>query len=190
MPIVAAIVAEALGNGPGGFAAIDRVAVLSGPGSFTGVRIGVAAARGLALAIGCPATAVTAFAAHAAIFCHDTKVDGPFTIAFDAKRGQVYLQNFNQLGEHSSDPAAVDLDKIADHVAPDAAAVIGPGSRLVVDALMLTGRDLAEGRDIQRSADIVARLGADLAPDKAPLPIYLRPPDAKPQRPALARAGA
>ncbi len=189
MPMVSAAIAEALGEGHKSFTAIDRVAVLNGPGSFTGVRIGVAAARGLALAMGCPAVSVTAFTAAAAVYCQSHTVEGPFAIAFDAKRDQVYLQNFTAGGDPLSAPAAVDLDTIAERVAPDAVVVLGSGSGFVLKSLAAAGRHLAAGDDTRRGADIVARLGADLEAEDAPLPLYLRPPDAKPQRPALARAG-
>lgn len=187
MPMVRTVVAKALGAGPPGFTAIDRIAVLSGPGSFTGIRIGVAAARGLALAIGCPVVAVTAFEAMAAVFRRDTEDGGAFAIAFDARREQVYLQNFTAGGEPLSAPAAIDLDAVADAVHPDIGVVLGSGSALVAHALSLTGRRLAIGPDMPREAGIVARLGAGVVAAGPPLPLYLRPPDAKPQRPALTR---
>lgn len=76
---------------------IDRVAVNIGPGSFTGVRIGVSAARGFALALGCPAIGVTAFEALA----DETlaRVPGkPVTILLDAHRGEIYGQTFDANG--------------------------------------------------------------------------------------------
>lgn len=186
MPMVGEIVAKGLG--PKGFAAITRVAALSGPGSFTGIRIGVAAARGLALAIGCPAVAVTAFEAAAALHTQSGDADGPFAIAFDAKRGQVYLQNFDASGHPLAIPAAVDLDNPANAVAPDVTLLLGSGAGALAEALARARRNISTADAPPRGTDIVARLGAGVAVGPPPLPLYLRPPDAKPQRPALARA--
>src|SRR4029079_9863035 len=79
------------------FSAIDRVAVTTGPGSFTGLRVGIAAARGIALASGKPAIGLTTFAAFAAPFiaADDTL---PVVVAVDARHDHVYLQVFGPGG--------------------------------------------------------------------------------------------
>src|SRR6186713_2614867 len=79
------------------FSAIDRVAVTTGPGSFTGLRVGIAAARGIALASGKPAIGLTTLAAFAAPFiaADDTL---PVVVAIDARHQHVYLQVFGPGG--------------------------------------------------------------------------------------------
>lgn len=69
-----------------GWAGLDRLAVLTGPGNFTGIRIGVAAARGLALALDIPAVGISGFAVAA------FGTTGPVTATVPAPRGQVYVQ--------------------------------------------------------------------------------------------------
>ncbi len=79
---------------PGGtFTEIDRIAVTTGPGSFTGLRVGIAAARGIALAAGKPAIGLSTLAAYAAPFiaADDTL---PVVAAIDARHDHVYLQVF------------------------------------------------------------------------------------------------
>src|SRR5579872_2715832 len=79
------------------FSALDRIAVTTGPGSFTGLRVGIAAARGLALAAGKPAVGLSTLAAYAApyIAADDTL---PVVAAIDARHDHVYLQVFGPGG--------------------------------------------------------------------------------------------
>ena len=79
------------------FAALDRIAVTTGPGSFTGLRVGIAAARGIALAAGKPAVGLSTLAAYAAplIAADDTQ---PVVAAIDARHDHVYLQVFGPGG--------------------------------------------------------------------------------------------
>src|SRR5262245_51324118 len=77
--------------------ALDRIAVTIGPGSFTGLRVGIAAARGIALASGKPAVGLSTLAAFAAplIAADDTL---PVVVAIDARHDHVYLQVFGPGG--------------------------------------------------------------------------------------------
>jgi tRNA threonylcarbamoyladenosine biosynthesis protein TsaB len=84
LPLLAATLAE----GGAAFSDLDAIAVGTGPGNFTGIRISVAAARGLALALNRPAIGVTTFEALA----HD--LPRPATVAIPAPRGQVHRQTF------------------------------------------------------------------------------------------------
>ena len=152
---------------------LERIAVCVGPGSFTGVRVGVSAARGLALALGIPAVGVTtleAIAADAAPLAGGR----PILAAIDARRGQLYFQPFDDAGVATADPRAVPVEQALAMVQSDTvvagngAAVLGADGAVLADAA---------------SGDIgtIARLAAARAPGAAPVPLYLRSADAKPQ---------
>ena len=91
---------EMLAEAGAGWADLDGIAVCTGPGNFTGVRIAVAAARGLALALGVPAVGVSAFEALA-----DRR--GPARVAIRDRRGTVFVQAFRD-GEPVGDPVPGD----------------------------------------------------------------------------------
>src|SRR6476620_2520095 len=93
MPLIARVLDRARLD----FSALDRIAVTIGPGSFTGLRVGIAAARGIALAAGKPAIGLTTLAAYAApLIAHDDK--SAVVVAIDARHQHVYLQVFGPVG--------------------------------------------------------------------------------------------
>ena len=86
MPLIARVMRQA--DTP--FSALDRIAVTTGPGSFTGLRVGISAARGIALAAAKPAIGLTTLAAYAAPYiAHDDKT--AVAVAIDARHQHVYL---------------------------------------------------------------------------------------------------
>ena len=152
---------------------LDRIAVCVGPGSFTGVRVGVSAARGFALALGIPAVGVTtleAIAADAAPLAGGR----PILAAINARRDQVYVQAFDAAGIAMAGPRAVPVEQ--------ALAMVQSGTVVAGNGAALLGAEGAVLADAA-SGDIgtVARLGAARAPGAAPVPLYLRSADAKPQ---------
>jgi tRNA threonylcarbamoyladenosine biosynthesis protein TsaB len=161
--------------------AIQRIAVTIGPGSFTGIRVGVAAARGLALALGIPVVGVTTLAALAA---DRRRAGGAARVvaAIDAKRDAVYMQAFSDDGRPEDEARLVAVE--------DARALLA-GQDVVVtgSAASLLGRPAAEDVSLPSILSI-ARLGAAADPAiDLPKPAYLRGPDAKPQAGfAIARA--
>lgn len=186
MPMVARLVEAA--HLP--FTDIDRFAVTVGPGTFTGIRVGVAAGRGLALATGRPLVGVTTLEAYAAELAGEAG-NAPIAIALDARRGEVYFQSFDAAGRPLSQAAALAPEAAALRLGADTL-VAGSGARLVAAAcsarVRLLGRDLGPGPD----PVVIARLAAARPlPERPPAPLYLRPADAKPQQPSpLRRADA
>jgi tRNA threonylcarbamoyl adenosine modification protein YeaZ len=183
------LVARVLDRAGLAFAALDRIAVTTGPGSFTGLRVGIAAARGIALAAGKPAVGLSTLAAYAAplIAADDTL---PVVSAIDARHAQVYLQVFGPGGRTIIAPRLVPLREAL------RAAVIGAPRLVGTAAAMLAAAWPAGERapslvDSRRAPDIdwVARLGAAAGESgMPPKPLYLRAPDAQPQTAAqLAR---
>jgi len=164
------------------FAQLDRVAVTTGPGSFTGLRVGLSAARGIGLAAGKPVVGLTTLAALAAPFI---AADDTIAVAaaIDARHGHVYLQVFGPAGRTLISPR---IAPVAD--AARAAAGSGP-VRLVGSGASMMASAWPKGAatpsvDERRAADIdwVARLGAAATEGQsAPKPLYLRAPDARPQ---------
>src|ERR687898_1354626 len=87
LPLVDRVVSKA----EGGFSGLDRVAVTVGPGSYTGLRVGIAAARAIGLAVAIPVVGVTTLSALLASLVADDN-RRVLAAAIDARRGQVYFQ--------------------------------------------------------------------------------------------------
>lgn len=164
------------------FSAIDRVAVTTGPGSFTGLRVGIAAARGIALASGKPAIGLTTLAAFAAPFiaADDTL---PVVVAIDARHDHVYLQVFGPGGRTLVAPRIAPLREALRVSLTGMPRITGTAATKL--AALWPAAERAPTKVDQRGApDInwVARLGAAASDTGTPpKPLYLRPPDAHPQ---------
>ncbi len=168
---------------------MDAVAVSAGPGSFTGIRIGVSAAKGLAFAADKPAVGVSTLAAMArnVAFC-----DGVVVCAMDARRNQIYnalfLAQDGQLTRLTED-RAVALSDLAEELRndPRPKTVVGDGARLCAEALDSAGIAcrLAPPHLIMQNAMSVALEAEHLAAEsglvsaQALSPVYLRPPQAQ-----------
>jgi tRNA threonylcarbamoyl adenosine modification protein YeaZ len=161
---------------------LDRIAVTVGPGSFTGLRVGIAAARGLALATAKPAVAVTTFAGFAAPYiAADDSL--PVVAAIDARHDHLYIQVFGPGGRTLVAPRLVGLADALRIATSGSPRVVGTGARLLATHWP-SAAAIPAAIDPRRAPDIgwVARLGA-AAQDTGtpPKPLYLRAPDAKPQ---------
>lgn len=176
------LVAHVMGAACIAFADIDRIAVTVGPGSFTGLRVGIAAARGIALASGKPAIGLTTLAAFAAPFiaADDTL---PVVVAIDARHDHVYLQVFGPGGRTLVAPRIAPLREALRVSSTGMPRVTGTAAAKL--AALWPAAERAPTKVDQRGApDInwVARLGAAASDTGTPpKPLYLRPPDAHPQ---------
>jgi len=180
IPLVQQVMADADLRWPD----IDRLAVTTGPGSFTGLRVGIAAARGIALAAEKPIIGISTLAAYAAP--HMAADDRyPVVAAIDARHGQVYLQVFSPGGRSLSAPRLATLREAAVAAGENPGCIVGSAAQAVADAL-----SDADARpavvDARPAPDIawVARMGAVLPSGPPPKPQYLRAPDAQPQHAA------
>ncbi len=175
---LAPMVAEAMARAGRGFDQLSRIAVTVGPGSFTGLRVGLAFAKGVALATSAPCVGVGVLEALAA-----GEADAGFVAAvIDARRGQLYLQVFID-GRPAMAPDALEPEIAAARLAElwtgAPATLIGSGAGRLDGVL-------PGARLVVRAAPdplVVARLGlAARAPFPPPRPLYLRAPDARPSQ--------
>ncbi|PWC74589.1 tRNA (adenosine(37)-N6)-threonylcarbamoyltransferase complex dimerization subunit type 1 TsaB [Azospirillum sp. TSH64] len=172
---------EVLADAGAGFADLDRIAVTVGPGAFTGLRIALAAARGIAVARDLPVIGITSFDAIAHGVPVAERAGRFLLVAVDSRRAEPFLQLYDAALAPVGDPAMPDpaaipgwLDGLYPSgpllLAGDAAAVLAP---------LLAGRGdlaLASGDGLPDAA-VVAALGA-VRPTGLPVdPFYLRPPD-------------
>jgi tRNA threonylcarbamoyladenosine biosynthesis protein TsaB len=185
MPLIARVM-KASGIG---FAALDRIAVTTGPGSFTGLRVGLSAARGIALAANKPVVGLTTLTAYAAPVVGQN-AEQPVISAIDARHDHVYFQVVSGDGGSLIRPRVAPIEEALDAARFGAPHLVGNAARILAD------RWPAEAPppfriDAQPAPDIawVAWLGAAVSPATAPArPYYLRAPDAKPAQDALQRA--
>ncbi|MCC0025658.1 MAG: tRNA (adenosine(37)-N6)-threonylcarbamoyltransferase complex dimerization subunit type 1 TsaB [Zhengella sp.] len=175
MDVIAQAMAEAGAQWPD----LTRLAVTVGPGSFTGIRVGVAAARGLALALDLPLTGITTLEALAAE-TRAAQPDRPVLAALDARRGEIYAQVFGTSGEAEGPPVAM---KVADAAARVRSGMALCGSAAAMVAEMSGEAGLAFGpRAAAPDIAVVAALAAARPPtQEKPKPLYLRAADARPQ---------
>lgn len=176
VPMVQEVMAEAALD----WQAVDLVAVTVGPGSFTGVRVGLAAARGVALAAGRPLAGVTTPAAIAWGVPTARRARRDLVVALDARRGQLYVQAFDATLGELGPPALADRLAL---VAPRRATlVVGDGADAFAafdDVEVDAAPRLPDARDVARVA--LARHGPGGAPLPCdyPTPLYLRSADAR-----------
>ena len=155
------------------FAELDKIAVTTGPGSFTGLRVGLAFAKGLQLATGAPLAGVGTLEALAA------SADRAAAGVVDARRGLVYVQAFDG-GQPLSEPDVIPIAEAVRRLSPlKTLTLVGPGARLLADALPAAAIDARGAPDLA----VLGRLAASAAATGVLAPLYLRAPDARPMLP-------
>lgn len=154
---------------------LGRVAATIGPGSFTGVRIAVAAARGLALALDIPSVGVNVLDALAEP-ARKSNAGRAVMAALDARRDEIHAALWDREGKLVVAPGAIGIREARDLAAGARAVLTGSA------APMICGADL-EVANISAAPDIgvVAHLAARAEAVSPATPLYLRAPDAKPQ---------
>jgi tRNA threonylcarbamoyladenosine biosynthesis protein TsaB len=173
------VIAEALAAAGAGFAELGAIAVDVGPGSFTGIRVGVSVARGLALARGISAAGVSTLEALAFEARQSFGLKSVLA-AIDGGRDGIYAAIYDGFGKISYAPAVVGLETLLE-LADGAEIVAGTAARRVADAA--PAKDLLIGPE-RATADIAAYARIAFANGFAggkPRPLYLRAPDARPQ---------
>ncbi len=153
---------------------IERIGCVNGPGSFTGLRVGLATARGLALALNVPCVGVTVFDAFANQYADEDEL----TVVMDAKRDQVWIQGFARGAIAKAPPTALPIDQAVPKIV-SCPRIAGSGapffSQQTTDLEIVSD---APSPPIEAVARIAAM--ADIR-SALPNPLYLRSPDAKPQ---------
>ncbi|BCH53110.1 tRNA (adenosine(37)-N6)-threonylcarbamoyltransferase complex dimerization subunit type 1 TsaB [Agrobacterium vitis] len=171
---------------------VERVAVTIGPGSFTGIRVGLSAARGLALALGVDIVGISTLAVLAAA---ERRRGGAVAVlaAMDAKRDEVYVQGFSPDAVALDDARLLSVDEFramaAELAGHGAGRVTGSACRLLEENVTGEGEEVATVEADHFPMEDIARLGAVAQASGKPKPLYLRGPDVKPQAGfAVARA--
>jgi tRNA threonylcarbamoyladenosine biosynthesis protein TsaB len=168
------------------FGGIGRLAVTVGPGTFTGTRIGVAAARGIALVTGIETVGASSLAVMAHVARRELgslPQDADLAVAVDARRGQAYVQLFGAGALQPKTPPQLLAIEVASRIGQEPLIVVGSAAEAVTASAASAGRSpTARLPHLLPDAAALARMAFDLPASQAPLvPLYLRPPDAKPQ---------
>ena len=179
MPMVADVLAEC------GLTVkqLDLLAVTVGPGAFTGVRIGLAAAQAMALAAKLPLSGVTTLEAVAAA---QQRPEWPLLVALDTKRADIYVQLFEAPDRPVTVPAALAADRLIASLPLVPAMVAGDAAGRARKALAAAGVVVPESDGpVFPDAALVGRIAAGRAARddiRVARPLYLRPPDVGPPR--------
>ena len=184
LPMIDSVLAEAATR----YGALDILAVTIGPGTFTGIRVGLAAARGIALTMGVPIAGVNTLAAVAEGARSSASIDAEqaVLVLHDARRGELYAQLFPPSAETlDASPAIIPVTDALSVAPAGPGAVVGSGAELVRDEVTQTRPDL-QFPDVPQDPDAihVARIGermmeSGIVGASSPEPLYLRAPDAR-----------
>lgn len=168
----------------GGWSAVGRIAVGLGPGSFVGIRIGIATARGLAASTGLPVSGVcTLDVLGRALAEEATDSDRPRLAVLDARRGEAFAALYSPSGERLWEPLVAAPEALAERIGalPTPPLAAGSGAVRFRDELASRGVEVSGDSDpIHRiAARHVCVLAERADGDERLDPIYLRPPDAE-----------
>jgi tRNA threonylcarbamoyladenosine biosynthesis protein TsaB len=178
LPLLDRVISQVAGR----FSELERVVVTVGPGSFTGLRVGIAAARAVGLAAGVPVVGVTTLAALMAPFFEQRRAR-LVAAAIDARNGRVYAQAVAPGGRVIVKPGLMSVRDLVRALGNGTVIITGSGAPAVAAEAWGVGLDARVHED-SLAPDItwVARLGAAADPGTAlPKPYYLAQPDARPQ---------
>src|SRR5436305_1980858 len=136
------------------FAALDRIAATTGPGSFTGLRVGLSAARGIALAAGKPVVGVTTLTAFAAPIVSDNSKPHPVLAAIDARHDHVYFQVIGGDGSSLIKPKVAPIAEALEAARPGAPYLVGNAAKILADEaelLSIAIDAIQRGRGLSRN---------------------------------------
>lgn len=190
LPLIGALLAEATLS----IADVHRIAVTIGPGSFTGSRIGISAARALKLARDLPIVPFTSLEAIALSPKIESGSAEDLAVAIDAHRGEAYVQIFDGVTRFPvTEPRIVLMTELASVARDRPLLAVGTAAEAIAAAVNATG-GTARAHPGMIFPDMAAAVACAITRHPAMLPVeplYLRPPDAKPQEgKSLERAGA
>jgi len=172
---LAPMVQETMGLAGVAFKDLARIAVTTGPGTFTGVRIGLAMARGLGVALNIPMTGINSLAA---IACNETAGNLPIVVAVDARANEIYFASYDASGYELIAPVIVKMAEAHKLMPTHAVKILGTASDLLLTDKQHVRSDAG---DLPIAANFV-KLAVNISTSTVPPePLYLRPPDVKPQ---------
>ena len=178
------LVGEAMAAAGVAFADLERLAVTVGPGTFSGVRTGLAAARGLSLASGVPlvgATSLAVMALEAVALLGDRLSGRRLAVAIDAHKSQLYVQVFGADGTPRGAPILLDRGAAAAFAGGQDTIAVGNGAAVLADWLRGSGSAITCAlHELMPSARRLAIVAPRLEAGQQVRPLYLRAPDAVP----------
>ena len=183
MPMVSA----ALDDAGLAFPDINLVGVTTGPGTFTGQRVGLSAARGFGVAQSLPVQGVGSLPA-IALAARQDGCETDILVVLDARRGQYYVQNFaaeQSICLSGTAPLAIETAELAKYLPAGPCTIVGTGVTMVQEMSDLDKDHISFSTSgPEADAIAVARLARDIVacdgmPEEPPAPLYLRAPDAK-----------
>lgn len=180
------LIQRVVGRTDGGFDALDRVAVTVGPGSFTGIRIGLAAAQAIALACKADVVGVSTLSALAAPLMGNEK-DGVVCAAVDARYGKIFVAAFGADGRPILAPRREGVVEALRAMGAGPLTFVGSGAELLAREARARGVGfrIASG-EAWPEIEYVARLGVVADPERAPArPLYLKEPEVTMPKSAL-----
>jgi tRNA threonylcarbamoyladenosine biosynthesis protein TsaB len=168
------------------FDELQRIAITNGPGTFTGARIAVSAARALALATGAEIVAISSLELMAMTPAVVTRSADTLAIAIDARRGEVYFQSFHPRTLQSlAPPALLTVEAASAALAGKSSVIAGSGAGAIALIAEANGdRAHAICPGLLPDAIDMLFLSSEWASVARVAPLYLRPPDAKPPAPS------
>jgi tRNA threonylcarbamoyladenosine biosynthesis protein TsaB len=180
------LIARVMKNSGIAFTSLDRIAATAGPGSFTGLRVGLSAARGIALAANKPVVGLTTLTAYAAPVVSENG-EHPIIAAIDARHDHVYFQAVSGDGSSLIKPKVAPIAEVLEASRFGAPHLVGNAAKILADRWPSDAPPPFKVEPLP-APDIgwVAWLGAAVSPESSPArPYYLRAPDAKPPKDLL-----